>query len=60
MLEDGPRLVVFYHKHGVFSATPGLTVEVFETDAGKIRRSTVYWGVEEVAARFQPRPAAGA
>ena len=55
VLEDGPRIVVFYRKHGVFSATPGLTIEVFEVDQGEIKRSTVYWSVEEVAARFQPR-----
>jgi hypothetical protein len=27
-------------------------VEVFEVADGKIARSTVYWSVEEVAARF--------
>ena len=52
VLEDGNRLVLLYRKHGVFSEHPGLTVEIFEVTAGKIARSTVYWGVDEVAARF--------
>ena len=54
VLEYGNRLVVVYRKLGVFAGKPGLTVEIFEIEAGKIRRSTVYWGVEEVAARFAP------
>jgi uncharacterized protein (TIGR02246 family) len=55
VLEHGNRIVVLYRKLGVFSEHPGLTVEVFEVDGGRIKRSTVYWGVEEVAARFAPR-----
>lgn len=54
VLECGSRLVLLYRKHGVFAASPGLTVEIFEVEGGLIRRSTVYWGVEEVAARFAP------
>jgi uncharacterized protein (TIGR02246 family) len=53
VLEDGNRVVVLYRKRGVFSATPGLTVEIFEVVGDEIARSTVYWGVEEVAARFR-------
>jgi hypothetical protein len=52
VIERGARIVVFYRKCGMYSDTPGLTVEVFEVADGKIARSTVYWGVEEVAARF--------
>ena len=54
VLECGNRLVLLYRKHGVFAVTPGLTVEIFEVEGDRIRRSTVYWGVEEVAARFRP------
>ena len=56
VLEDGARLVLFYRKYGVFAADPGLTVEVFEIAGDRIRRSVVYWGVEEVSGRFVPRP----
>ena len=53
VLEYGDHhVLVLYRKHGVFAEHPGLTVEVFEVAGGLIRRSTVYWGVEEVAARF--------
>jgi hypothetical protein len=55
VLEHGNHLVVLYRKHGVFAEHPGLTVEIFELAGGSIRRSTVYWGVQEVAARFGPR-----
>jgi uncharacterized protein (TIGR02246 family) len=55
VLEDGNRLVLLYRKHGVFAEHPGLTVEIFEVADGKIARSTVYWGVDEVAARFAGR-----
>jgi uncharacterized protein (TIGR02246 family) len=54
VLEYGNHVLVLYRKHGVFAENPGLTVEVFEVEGGHIRRSTVYWGVEEVAARFTP------
>lgn len=54
VLEHGSHLVVLYRKFGVFAERPGLTVEIFEVENGMIRRSTVYWGVEEVAARFAP------
>ena len=53
VLEHGAQLVVLYRKHGVFAERPGLTVEIFDVAEGKIRRSTVYWGVEEVVARFR-------
>jgi uncharacterized protein (TIGR02246 family) len=52
VIERRERIVVFYRKWGMYSERPGLTVEVFEVADGKIARSTVYWGVEEVAARF--------
>lgn len=54
VIEENDRIVVLYRKHGVFTGEPGLTVEVFDLAAGEIVRSTVYWGVEEVAARFRP------
>ena len=57
VLTDGNRLILLYRKHGVFAERPGLTVEIFEVAGGKIARSTVYWGVEEVAARFGLRGA---
>ena len=45
-------VLLTYRKLGVFAERPGLTVEAFELDAGLVRRNVVYWGVEEVAARF--------
>jgi hypothetical protein len=55
VLEDRSRIVMLYRKHGAFAAEPGLTVEVFDLAGDQVRASTVYWGVEEVAARFRPR-----
>jgi hypothetical protein len=55
VIEKDDRIVMLYRKHGVFAAQAGLTVEIFDVAGGKITRSTVYWGVEEVAARFRPR-----
>jgi len=54
VLELGDRLLILYRKLNVFSADPSLTVEIFELEGDRIRQSTVYWGVEEVAARFRP------
>jgi len=47
--------IVIYYKLGVFAEQPGLTVEVFETAAGLIRRNIVYWGLEEVTSQFSVR-----
>jgi hypothetical protein len=44
--------MLVYRKLNVFAARPGLTVEVFELDAGLVRRNVVYWGAEEVASRL--------
>ena len=54
VIERPGGVMVLYRKHNVFAAHAGLTVEVFETADGLIRRNVVYWGVEEVAARFRP------
>ena len=43
---------ILYRKLNVFSTEPGLTIEIFDLAGDQICRSTVYWGVEEVAARF--------
>ena len=55
VIERPYGVVVFHRKHGIFAKQPGLTVEVFETSNGFIRRSIVYWGLEEVASRFSVR-----
>jgi uncharacterized protein (TIGR02246 family) len=52
VLEYGDHIMVLYRKFGVFAEHPGLTIEVFEVEHDLIRRSTVYWSAEEVAARF--------
>jgi hypothetical protein len=54
VIERPTGVMVLYRKHNVFADHAGLTVEVFETSGGLIRRNVVYWGVEEVAARFRP------
>jgi hypothetical protein len=46
---------VIYRKLGVFAEQPGLTVEIFETSDGLMRRNVVSWGLEEVASRFAVR-----
>jgi ketosteroid isomerase-like protein len=53
-IERESGVMLLYRKLNVFAARPGLTVEVFETSAGLIRRNVVYWSAEEVAARFRP------
>jgi hypothetical protein len=55
VIEEDDRIVMLYRKHGVFAGKAGLTVEIFDLVDGAVVRSTVYWGVEEVAARFRPR-----
>jgi hypothetical protein len=55
VIERPYGVIVIYRKLGVFAENPGLTVEVFETTAGRIHRNIVYWGLEEVAARFVVR-----
>ena len=55
VIEENARIIMLYRKHGVFAAKAGLTVEIFDIVGGEIVRSTVYWSVEEVAARFRPR-----
>jgi hypothetical protein len=52
VIERPYGVMVVYRKLNVFAERPGLTVEVFETADGLIRRNVVYWGVEEVVARF--------
>jgi ketosteroid isomerase-like protein len=54
VIEREGGVLVLHRKHNVFAAHPGLTVEIFETSGGLIRQNLVYWGVEEVAARFRP------
>jgi ketosteroid isomerase-like protein len=44
-------VLVVYRKLNVFAERPGLTVEVFETESGLIRRNVVYWSASEVASR---------
>jgi SnoaL-like domain len=55
VIERDYGFVVFHRKTGVFVDEPGLTVEVFHTSDQKILRNVVYWGVEEVSARFTVR-----
>jgi hypothetical protein len=55
VIEADGRIIMLYRKHGVFAGKAGLTVEIFDVVGDEIVRSTVYWGVEEVAARFRPR-----
>ena len=55
VIASADRIVMLYRKHGVFAETPGLTVEIFDLAGDEVVRSTVYWGVEEVGARFRPR-----
>ena len=57
VIEGNGRIIMLYRKHGVFTGRAGLTIEIFDVADGEIVRSTVYWGVEEVAARFRPREA---
>ena len=52
VLEHRDRILILYRKLNVFSTEPGLTIEIFDLAGDQICRSTVYWGVEEVAARF--------
>ena len=52
VLAQGDRIFILYRKLNVFSDDPGLTMEIFDLAGDQIRQSTVYWGVEEVAARF--------
>ena len=52
VLEHRDRIFILYRKLNVFSTEPGLTMEIFDLAGRQICRSTVYWGVEEVAARF--------
>jgi hypothetical protein len=52
VLEHADRILILYRKLNVFSADPGLTMEIFDLEGERIRKSTVYWGVEEVAAGF--------
>src|SRR5262245_3999184 len=52
MIERPWGVLLTYRKLGVFAERPGLTVEAFELADGLVRRNVVYWGVEEVAARF--------
>jgi hypothetical protein len=56
VLEWDHRLVLIYRKLNVFAEHAGSTIEVFEVHDGRIARSTVYWSVEEVTARFVTRP----
>ena len=53
VIERPQGVVVIYRKHGVFTANPGLTVEVFEFENGLVKRNIVYWSAEEVARRFR-------
>jgi len=55
LIERPYGVIVVYRKLGMFAEQPGLTVEVFETSAGLIKRNIVYWGLEEVASRFSAR-----
>src|SRR5215470_4388691 len=55
VIERSYGVIVIYRKLGVFVENPGLTVEVFETRDGLIHHNVVYWGLEEVAARFVVR-----
>ena len=55
VIERPYGVIVIYRKLGVFAEQPGLTVEVFETSGGLIRRNIVYWCVEEVASQFSVR-----
>lgn len=55
VIERPYGVIVLYKKIGVFAERPGLTVEVFETSDGLVRRNVVYWGLEEVASRFAVR-----
>jgi len=55
VIERPYGIIVIYRKLGVFAEQPGLTVEVFETSGGLIRRNVVYWCVEEVASQFSVR-----
>ena len=52
IIERPYGVMLVYRKLNVFADRPGLTVEVFELDAGLVRRNVVYWGAEEVAARL--------
>ena len=52
VLEHRDRILILYRKLNVFSTEPGLTIEIFDLAGDQICGSTVYWGVEEVAARF--------
>ena len=53
IVERPSGVMLLYYKRGVFSAEPGLTVEVFELEGGLVRRNVVYWGAEEVRSRFK-------
>jgi hypothetical protein len=55
VIERPYGFIVIYRKVGVFAEQPGLTVEVFETSGGLIKRNIVYWCVEEVASQFSVR-----
>jgi hypothetical protein len=53
-IERPAGVMVIYRKLNVFAERPGLTLETFETTDGLVTRNVVYWGAEEVAARFRP------
>lgn len=55
VIEEPGRIIMLYRKHGVFAGHAGLTIEIFDVTGDEIVRSTVYWSVEEVGARFRPR-----
>ena len=53
VIERPYGVILIYHKRGVFAEEPGLTVELFELRDGLVQRNVVYWGAEEVRARFR-------
>jgi len=53
VIERPYGVIVIYRKLGVFAEQPGLTVEVFETSDGLIRRNVVFGALKKWQANFR-------